>query len=726
MKKKIVLLLTLISINFFLNGTSVFASDTENNMLLGADQSRLGVLFQNGNVAYRLDLTIADLMDQVSIELKNHPELSEQLEDVTGNNPIENFPLWFAKLRELASQSEDAAKAMGKLIVQGYDQKGMAISGGVVVKGLFQKMKRLRSSGIYANYMNDPEGESFSRYFALKKRSPFLSSLFTVSKANYYKKELIKEKRKFYQEYISLLMTQEQKDAVVYKTKERNIDIVDESDSSKRESVKIRIKNGSDYSKKEILEHRKTQKWFNAIFSREDKKDILKFIQINLQLQTQTATLPVGKLHGESHLLLTPSFLYVHQKEIEPLLKAYNYQRLILSGDNEQLNRLSNWIESNAEKISKAGILFSSNPASFDDILSHYEALISAFPDRPWEPETVMFDKRGEPVLLVGVPLKTLYKIGKNVKKVIQIENLASIGAAIAVTSATSNPITGAYAASAVRNSFKVLRAGKPLYNAIIPTLIEGTLYAIPASGFVGGEISRAVLLGGSQGLARSLMTGQDPVIGTLVGAGIQLAETALPARVVNYTVGGWDAHSAATNAVIEVVQSAAKGALQGALTQEISQDASMTVGEAARKSALLNAGGTALVIGILGPRMTPLSVSEAQLLQEKDYQATYHYFGDYSKDEYLRTPQRWGKFSLRQFFNGGDRGFFYGNGANIPEGKENTNLTLHEQSHNQQSLERGAVRFILDYLLEAYKNGTKGAQIGGGNKFEHYGYLTP
>jgi hypothetical protein len=326
----------------------------------------------------------------------------------------------------------------------------------------------------------------------------------------------------------------------------------------------------------------------------------------------------------------------------------------------------------------------------------------------------------------VGVPLKTLYKIGKNVKKVIQIENLASIGAAIAFTSATSNPITGAYAASAVRNSIKVLRAGRPLYNAIIPTLIEGTLYAIPASGFVGGEISRAVLLGGSQGLARSLMTGQDPVIGTLVGAGIQLAETALPARVVNFTVGGWDAHSAATNAVIEVVQSAAKGALQGALTQEISQDGSMTVGEAARKSALINAGGTALVIGILGPRMTPLSVSEAQLLQEKDYQATYHYFGDYSKDEYLRTPQRWGKFSLLQFFKGGERGFFYGIGANVPEGKENTNLSLHEQSHNQQSLERGAVRFILDYLLEAFKNGTKGAQIGGGNKFEHYGYLTP
>ncbi|MFA6236276.1 MAG: hypothetical protein WC635_03025 [Bacteriovorax sp.] len=698
--------------------------------LKSADSSRLGVLFQDGAKTYRLDLTIADLMDQVTLALKNKSDFNEQLAEALKDKPLENFPLWFAKLQELAGNNEDVARVMNRLIVQTYDQKGRAITEDVEVKGLIRKIVRIRSYGIYGNYLNDPEGEAFSRYFSLKKRAPFMTSLLTVTKANKFKNDLIKERREFYKNYISLLWAQEERDAQTYRTETKNIRVIDKSNPKEIVSVKIRVKD--DFSddvdrenKKELrLEKRKTEGWFNAIYSRSDKREILKYLQIHLQLHTPSLSIPEVMYNGEPHILLTPSFLHAHQKIIEPILKTYNYQKLVLQGDDEHLTRVSKWVKNHFEEVQNAGITFESDRPSRDEILNQYEALMSSFPDRPWEPETVMQDGQGEAVLLVGVPLKALYGIGKGIKKFAKVENLASIGTALVVTAATHNPIAGAYAAAAVGNTIKVLKNGKPITEAILPTLIEGTLYAIPASGFIGGQIPRALFLGGSSGLAHSLMTGQDPVVGTLVGAGLQLVETALPARVVNLTVPGIDAGSAAANAMVELAQSAAKGAVQGAVTQAISEDGSMTVGEAARKNALLNVGGTAVVIAIFGPRMRPISVTEARLLEEKNYQAQYGHSGEYTEDQYLRTTQRLGRYSLRQFFSGGNRGLFYGKGVYIAEGQENIDQTMHEQSHNQQSLERGSVKFILDYLIEAAQHGNRGEQIGGSNSFEHYEYL--
>lgn len=702
------------------------------SLLRGADSARLGVLFQNGPKTYRLDLTIADLMDQVTLDLKNNSDLNEQLESAVKGKPLENFTLWFSKLQEMALNDEDAAKAMNRLIVQAYDQKGHAIAEDTEVKGLFRKISRLRSAGIYGNYLNDPEGEAFSRFFSRKKCAPYLTCLLTVTKSNHFRKALIDERRAFYKDYISMLWTQEQKDALTYKLQTKNIRIIDKSNPKKLESVRIKIKNNkmddtdNQTKKALVLEKRKTEGWFNAINSRRDKREILKYLQIHLQLEIPAIAIPMADLHGESHILLTPSFLYAHQKIIEPILKTYNYQKLILQGDDEHLTRISKWIKHNFNEIQDTGVVFESARPDREEILIHYEALVSAFPKRPWEPKAVMLNNMGEAVLLVGLPIKALYAIGKGIKQIARIENLAGIGTAIIVTSVTHNPIAGAYSAALVRNSIKVLREGKSIKEAIIPTLIEGTLYAIPAAGFLGGVVSRALFIGGLKGMGHSFMTGQDPIVGTLVGAGLQVVEAALPARFVNLTVSGWDSGSAAANAMIEIAQAAGKGAIHGALTEAISQDGSMSIGDAASKNALIAAGSTAVVIAIFGPRMRPLSVTEAQLKAEKDYQAEFGHNGDYTEDQYLRTPQRWGKFGFRQFFTGGNRGFFYGKGTYIPEGHENEGLTLHEQSHNQQSLERGALSFILDYMVEAFQNGSNGEQTGGGNKFEHYGYLNP
>lgn len=699
-------------------------------LLNQADTARLGVLFQDGQRTYRLDLTIADIMDQITIDLKNSPAITQQLSDSVKNRPLENFPLWFEKLQEIASNDPNVKKVMNQLIVQPYDQKGRAFNEDLKVKGILKKIKRLRNTGVYSNYLNDPEGEAFARFFSLNERPPFLSPLLTVTKANHFKKELIKVRRSFYKSYLALLWEQEKKDAAIFQLETKNIRIIDKSNPKRMESVRIRVKNNAlkdldrQTKKKLVQEKRMTQEWFNAIYSRRDKREILKYLQIHLQLQNPSVSIPVGELFGEPHILLTPSFLHAHQKVIAPILKTYNYQMLILQGDDEQLNRLSEWIHQNYNEIQNTEVKFDSDRPARDEILEQYESLVSTFPDRPWEPTNVMHNKNGEAVLLIGAPLKVLYGMGKGIKQFAKIENLAALGTAIVVTGATHNPIIGAYSAAAVSNTIKVLRNGRPISEAIIPTLIEGTLYAIPVAGFVGGEIPRALIVGGAKGFAHSLITGQDPVIGTLVGAGIQIAETALPAKVVNLTVKGWDSSSAAANAMIEIAQSAAKGAAQGALTQAISQDGSMTIGEAAGKNALVSATGTAIVITIFGPRMRPISVTEAELLAEKDFQAEYGHDGDYTMDQYERTPQRWGKYGLRQFFLGGERGFFYGKGTYIPEDQENSGLTLHEQSHNQQSYERGSLKFILDYLIEAFRHGSNGHQTGGANSFEHYRYL--
>ena len=354
--------------------------------------------------------------------------------------------------------------------------------------------------------------------------------------------------------------------------------------------------------------------------------------------------------------------------------------------------------------------------------------MISHFPGRPWEPQDILYDRSGRPVLISGFFGKVWRRgVVEPFKATLRPENVAGLGVGIGLGVATANPIVGSVSGAATRNIVKVYRYGRPLKNAVIPTLTEAALLSIPALGFVGGPLAEAAFWGAVKGLGQAALSGDPYLLSAVVGAGLDMVELAIPANIVNPSFGK-SGPVLIGSAFYEIGWSAAKGATQGAVVQLIDSGDTDKMFSSAGKGALFRASGVMIQIAFFGPRISAPELSDQEFADVQKYYEQ-HLGVRMTRDDLARLNYRASDFGLigqiRYALQGSDANRSYyvigPPGANMTGrdiDQRYDQAAPHEAGHYADARDTGSLKWIFEYLFEAMKHG-----FGSANKFEHYHY---
>jgi hypothetical protein len=522
---------------------------------------------------YRLDLSLYDLIDKVSIvtDQTRFVKYKKEINDIAKKDLI-YFQDWFKKVKKIAQIDEEFYKKINKkLYMQLYSRNGVAL----LPSYKYIDFKRLKDLGLlrritkYNEVASSPEGAGLLAAFEKVGNENFVTKKLTVSKFKVLKNKTIRKiKSTYLKVYRSLLKNQNSLDnlsdnpfnPVVFK-------------QSKSNTIKAVSQGDPDSPKRSFINGIKI---FNMTQGISHKHDVLNYVAKSLKQDG----IDVPKQMG--HLLLTPVFIEKNWKKVNNALKEYTLEKFVSIDQDEYSFQVRKWTKDNIDLIEKDLKSYNENNKSLlvfkyenrkrlpsrVDLVNQHDTLTALYPSKPWlkyqGPDFINRKGKGKYFQKRGLGKR----IGNGLRKLIKVENYTSLiaGTATLILSggnysmalSTKNLVKKAvYTKKHDRDWVEFLKAA--------PREVLGGL--ILGAGFSAGRLYKILALGSAQGALQSMFTGQDIKTGALVGTGMKLIDYyVLPYALAKPMTSGYDSASLKMNRKLEILEKTIKRSLQGSI----------------------------------------------------------------------------------------------------------------------------------------------------------------
>jgi hypothetical protein len=572
---------------------------------------------------YRLDLSLTDLIDQVTLIGEDYSGLNDRLQEALGTkNDSYNLDKWLLELNKAADENSTLKEELDRnLYMQFYSPKGIALLPEYKYIDV-QKIKdngKLVRIGKYNRFANDPESQGLLAAFELKEWKGFYTRPLTVSKIKKIKyKELKKLHKHFYIALTKLYVDQ------------------DSSISFGNTKHGLKMLGNERFSGKVV-------KLFNIIHQLPNKHQVL------FALAQKVPNLP----YIQGMYILTPSFIKLNFSNIEEALKEITFDQIIHSEDDRYLLTLRNYIKENIAQIetdlkdyneknsTELKILYVNRehkPRKLEAI-ANLELLLAVYPDAPWLKNNrgVIFDKKGREVYLDKKAAHFFIKLGK---ELIQTETYVSILAGTATLIVTQGNVPVAMSTQKlVKRAIETQRYDKEWEEFLKEAPKDVIDALLMGSGVGAGRFYKIVALGAGQGFLQSLFTGQDLRTGAAVGAGLNIIQFyILPTSFSRPMTKGFDAKSLAMNRRLELLEKTVKGGIQGAAVAALDGE---DILKSALKGSTYGLVSTQLLIWFMGTRYYPFKAFDPAAVDdmielENEYQNLVGRGGNYAINRQL------------------------------------------------------------------------------------------
>ena len=711
-------------------------------VFLGIDDSKG---FVKTDLPFRLDLIMADLIDQLYIVMNDKKLVEEQsfVASILKDKPLENFPVL---LKILVKNEEDKIKALvpqleKKWIVQEYNLYGNASLYQVqfIRKQRFIKINRNKLVTKYNAIGSDSESTHILRYMRGKIMGLSPIKRLTVTKMNNVKKKELKTYRSlYYAKFLGdLKKTGEEYSKKFYKDLKLKVKFIEKPDSIVAHKIK------DDKSDDKIIKQ-SVIPLYNAIHSSPFKLDLVRFLVKELMTSHKTVPIP----NDGDRFYITDIFVLKHLDLISEYIKEYTYRTLLLGMENDQvILKLRRWAKKNSALIETKLSEFNDKKDAKDQIALSFEVgrtpkryqiiqdfskLEILFPDAPWMEkfkETVL-GRRGHPIILGKDGFsRFMYQVSKVVLKIVAPENLAGTAAGILVTLASGNVMVGSIANVLVKDSLHTLIHNKKFTEGFKETPWDVAKSVVSYAPWLPGHYLKIFSVGVFEGTLQGILTGQNILAGGFVGGTFEVAEALLPMAIGKPTIK-FDIENPATedilaNIALEVGHNAIKKGLQGGTVALITNQ---HVASGFAKGAAYGAGEAALKITLFGVRVNLTDhYSETEIQDMLDLESDFqNYYGvgewDLKVTQIMDTDWRyqandWVGNVLK--LNGG-RSFTGPGFIAIDVTDFNLLILSHEASHLGSQDFFGLYGFYYNWVTMALKTGTNASE---GNIYENYMY---
>lgn len=685
-----------------------------------------GEKIELANPALRVDLSLYDMVDQVSVLIMKkfeHTNYDKELLKVLTNSRgeidvIGAFDKWYVKLNELAALDKDFKQALNfHLVVQQYDLNGVALTEGVAML----RLARIREIEHYNKIILDPEGEALMKKLSAIDFSPLMKGPITVERAlKISPKKLKKLKREHYQKYYSEMQRLELLDFQKYGGDTRFAPRLKEFSGG---PVKVVIERDESVSKKQDSRRKADEKYFKHIFNAlerlQDKHRFTNAIDklMNPKLPRTSDGIP----------MMTPSFLQEFEAKLTPIIKDLTWRKQLSVRDDETLWEFRKWLkrhrqgspDSVKEKLEaynqangtdlELPWLSKKRIPHVADVMDSYEILRTIYGGtEPWQKhvDAVMRNRRGKEVVLGHNSVGTIiHKLGHNMKNVLKSENLAGIAVGGGALILSGGNLAIAMTANAVVHDIVANRKyehdPKELLTKIPMDIVSG---AFIQTGAQPGRIFNVIALGAGQGLVQGVVTKQDPFKSAVVGATFEVAMQGLPAKVRYPVVPGVTGDALLKNAALEIFSTTAKTTFKGGVVAILDKK---DVVDGMKRGAIYGAAASTLTIAILGVRYDPLaghseSAIQTSIDEENIYDNANGTAGgnfQITKKMIEDTPFRKGGLLTEWIWASitlpGSVSMYKTHAGDI-------DIVTHEALHLNQQQQLGLVRFYYLYLYES------------------------
>lgn len=642
---------------------------------------------------YRLDLTLIDLVDQVTLLTEEKTEISTRLKKAylsTTGNP---FLTWIDELDKIAASDPALRHKLNKkLRLQFYTPTAAA----VLPEYSFIDFDKIRDNPLlarthrYNEFAQDAEGAGLLLAFKKTLHPPFFTAPLTVTKLKDLSRKDLRRLRKAYYQILTDLYQKHDPASVFTYHSGRGKFKATRTESFLPPPYKI----------------------FNILAALPNKHEVLLFL---------AAEIP-GIPYENGLVILTPSFITENKDAVETALRKYTQNQITQSPDDEYLLGLRRWIKENHEDIltqltkynSSHGTqltLFHKNlrklPRRAEAILDH-EILLKIYKDLPWmsREHGILFDKKGrERFLSLGPNHPHCHFIKRLAHELIQTENYLSvlIGTSALILTHGNAPVAMSVQKIA-KDAIEVIRYDHE-WKELLKEIPSDVLTAfLVGTGLSAGRLYKILALGAGQGALQSISTGQDVKTGAAVGMLYNfLATYLIPANISQPMTRGFDAKSLAANRRLELLEGAVRGSLQGTAVSLITGE---PVLGGAIKGLTYGTLSTQLLIWMMGTRYNPFKdYSDAAIDEtidlENKFQNEFGRGGIYSINRQLILDANYRVGGILQDMLGASI-TYPGNVAMGDQGFLRLTTLTHEASHLMQQEQSGVFGFYLFRYIPA------------------------
>lgn len=541
---------------------------------------------------YRLDLTLTDLVDQVTILTEGNTHLEEKLKSILTSHPGHfNFLLWWREVKKASLEDEDFRNKLDKnLYLQFYSPTAVALIPDYKIidfKKITDHSKLLRIKE-YNEFVNDPEGQGLLLFFQKLEQKDFATRPLTVTKLKKITDTHLKKLRKIY--YTALIE--------LYKKH-------DPTRTFFRGKYGLKVRDHSSL-------HSNSKRLFHLIHSLPDKNQVFFFLQQKIK------NLPFE----EGFIILTPTFIQDHFHEIENHLKELTLSRLLRSEDDEYLLLLRNFIQKKYETIEEDLTEFNQKNESELKVvwtdrrhkptrieaMANLEMLLLLYPDSPWveKDHGTLINRKGKEVYFHKNKLKALGHFFKTLgKELSQTETYSSLLAGTMTLIFTKGNLPVAVSTQKlVKKAIATHRYNKEWEEFLKEAPKDVIDMLLLSSGAGAGRFYKIFAMGGAQGVIQSFMTGQDLITGAATGAGLNVIQYCLlPQSFSRPMSKAYDPGALALNRKLELLEKTVKSTIQGSVVAGLEGDNVLMGG---LKGGAYGVVSTKVLIWFVGTRYNP------------------------------------------------------------------------------------------------------------------------
>jgi hypothetical protein len=693
----------------------------------------------------RLDLLMADLVDQLYLMLSNHKMIQrkEWVKAIVGENPIANFPRLLSKIRSLKKKENRKFFRVlnNNWIVQDYSIYGHAypFKVNLIRKQRALKIKRNPMVHKFNIISSDPESIYFLRYFRGKISSPFPTKRLTVTKMKYLSKKEIKAHREIY--YTKYLKDLDKQDILLSNAFYNSVKL--KVVSSNRPSAKVAHKIKPEKTNSKIIKNHLVP-LYNAIHAAPYKIDLMAFITSEFKEDHPGIPIP----SDGSRYYFTKVFLYENLGTIEDLVKEYTYKSLLLSQENDEvILKLRKWVLNNNrlvfKKLKSYNRIHPANKVKLSfkkgkkpkryEVIDEYHKLELIMPNAPWmkDLKETILGRKGHPIVLGKNSFgRFIFQVGRVAKKILAIENVAGTAASLVISLTTGNVMVGSMANVLIRDTIHTLRHGKKFKDGFKGTPADLAKSLVSYAPWIPGHYFKLFSVGILEGTVQGILTGQNVLTSAVVGGTLEVVEGLLPTAIGKPTIK-IDLDNPTTRQIISsvalevghnMVRKGAQGAVVALLTNE-------EVAKGFKKGAIYGAAESSMKIVLFGIRVNPLDyISEEDLEAELELENAFQNYegvGEYNITVEDILDSEWRVetdiFGITMKLNGG-RAYTGPGFVSLADDSDIVDIdtVTHEGSHIELQ-DSGLFTFYYNWGTMAAVEGTYGDSVGGDNIYENY-----
>jgi hypothetical protein len=541
---------------------------------------------------YRLDLTLIDLIDQVTLLTENDPQLSQKLKQALklAEGPI-NFTSWWGEVKKAAEEDEKFKKKLDqKLYMQFYSSNGTALIPDykyIDLKKLSDQSKLSRIKE-YNHFSRDPESSGLFLLFKHLHWNFFYTRPLTVTKLEKIKTSFLHKIRISYYKELSRLYNKHDSESDFFITK-----------------YGLKTHNHKLISSRSV-------RLFNIIQSISDKNEVLFFLSQKIK------DIPIES----GFIILTPAFIQKHFEQIETNLKEFTLSKILHSNDDEYLLSLRNFIHKNIQTIeidlsdfnqkkgSEIKVVWTDrrHKPTRIEALANLEMLLLLYPDSPWveKDHGTLINRKGKEVYFHKNKLKALGHFFKTLgKELSQTETYSSLLAGTMTLILTKGNLPFAVSTQKlVKKAITTHRYNKEWEEFLKDAPKDVIDMLLLSSGAGAGRFYKIFAMGGAQGVIQSFVTGQDLITGAATGAGLNVIQYyILPQNFSRPMSKAYDPEALALNRKLELLEKTVKSSIQGSVVAGLEGDNILIGG---LKGGAYGVVSTKVLIWFVGTRYNP------------------------------------------------------------------------------------------------------------------------